>query len=42
MQVALEASIIEEIVERAIRFYRAGTQFDNSLIFDMLMKVRNC
>jgi hypothetical protein len=39
---SLEASIIEEIVERAVRFYRTDLSFDNTLLFETLMKVRNC
>jgi hypothetical protein len=42
MHSSLEPSIIEEIVERAVRFYRTDLSFDNTLIFDTLMKVRSC
>lgn len=38
----LEPSIVEEIIERAIRFYRADLQYDNTMLFDTLMKVRKC
>lgn len=38
----LEVSIIEEIIERALRFYKSDIQFDNSLLFDTLIKVRKC
>ena len=38
----LESSIIEEVVERAVRFYRADLQYDNSLLFETLMRLRNC
>ena len=39
---SLEPSIIEEIVERAVRFYRTDLSFDNTMLFETLMKVRNC
>lgn len=38
----LEPSIVEEIIERAIKFYRADVQYDSTLLFDALMKVRKC
>jgi hypothetical protein len=42
MNSVLEPSIVEEIIERAIRFYRADICYDNSSLFETLMKVRNC
>ena len=42
LHAVLEPSIIEEIIERAIRFYRADLMYDNTLLFDTLMKIRNC
>ena len=36
----LEPSIVEEVIERAIKFYRADLQYDNTLLFETLMKVR--
>jgi hypothetical protein len=38
----LEPNIIDEIIERAIRFYYADLQYDNTLLFDTLLKVRKC
>ena len=42
MHSVLEPSIIEEVIERAIRFYRADLRYDNSAIFETLMRVRHC
>ena len=42
MHAVLESNIIDEIIERAIKFYRADLQYDNSLLFETLMKIRGC
>lgn len=39
---SLTINLIEEVVERALKFYRNDIHFDNSPIFECLMKVRNC
>ena len=38
----LEPNIIDEIIERAIKFYRADLQYDNTILFETLMKIRGC
>lgn len=38
----LEPSIVEEIIERAIKFYRADMHYDSSLLFETLIKLRKC
>lgn len=38
----LDPPIVEEIIERAVKFYRADVSFDNTLLFEMLIKVRKC
>ena len=38
----LEPSIIEEIIDRAVRFYRADLMYDSSILFETLMKLREC
>ena len=38
----LETQIIEEIIERGIKFYRADLAYDSTLLFDTLMKIRKC
>ena len=42
MLTVLESNVIEEIIERGIRFYRTDLSYDNTLLFDTLMKVRKC
>lgn len=42
MLTVLESSIIEEIIERGIKFYRTDLSYDNTVLFDTLMKVRKC
>ena len=42
MLTVLESNVIEEIIERGIRFYRTDLTYDNTLLFDTLMKVRKC
>ena len=38
----LEPSIVEEIIERAIKFYRADMHYDSALLFETLIKLRKC
>jgi len=38
----LETQIIEEIIERGIKFYRTDLSYDNTLLFDTLMKLKKC
>jgi hypothetical protein len=38
----LEPSIVEEIIERAIKFYRADIHYDAHLLFEALCKLRKC
>jgi hypothetical protein len=38
----LEANLLEEIVERALKFNKASTDFDNSSLIEVLIKIRNC
>jgi hypothetical protein len=34
--------VIEEIIERAIKFYRVNLHYDSSYLFETLMRLRNC
>lgn len=38
----LEPSIVEEIIERAIKFYRADLHYDSTVLFETLIKLRKC
>jgi hypothetical protein len=38
----LEPQIIEEIIERGIKFYRADLCYDSTLLFETLMKIKKC
>jgi len=42
LMTVLEPSIVEEIIERAIKFYRADLHYDSTVLFETLIKLRKC